>query len=160
MPLNCSGAFAHDHQQSTHFGGMGGGIPSDPFARRRIWCPHMALKDTEIRAFRPLDKPYRKADSGGLYLEVFPNGSKLWRWKFRVAGKEKRLALGAYPAISLMDGRPGGGIVGTSTNSTGVRDQPTPSIAPHRRSSFYPLPIVSASENPFVVFSGLRPGRF
>ena len=35
----------------------------------------MALKDKEIRAFRPLDKPYRKADSGGLYLEVFPNGT-------------------------------------------------------------------------------------
>ncbi|AGH50316.1 symbiosis island integrase [Sphingomonas sp. MM-1] len=65
----------------------------------------MALKDTEIRAFRPLDKPYRKADSGGLYLEVFPNGSKLWRWKFRIAGKEKRLALGAYPAVSLKEAR-------------------------------------------------------
>ncbi|MBJ7377413.1 Arm DNA-binding domain-containing protein, partial [Sphingobium sp.] len=51
----------------------------------------MALKDTEIRALKPRDKPYRKADSGGLYIEVFPNGSKLWRWKFRVAGKEKRL---------------------------------------------------------------------
>jgi len=65
----------------------------------------MALKDTEIRALKPLDKPYRKADSGGLYLEVFPNGSKLWRWKFRVAGKEKRLALGAYPAVSLKEAR-------------------------------------------------------
>lgn len=65
----------------------------------------MALKDSEIRAFRPLDKPYRKADSGGLYLEIFPNGSRLWRWKFRVGGKEKRLALGAYPAVSLKDAR-------------------------------------------------------
>lgn len=65
----------------------------------------MALKDTEIRAFRPRDKLYRKADSGGLYLEVFPNGSKLWRWKFRVAGIEKRLALGAYPAVSLKEAR-------------------------------------------------------
>lgn len=65
----------------------------------------MALKDIEIRALKPQDKPYRKTDSGGLYLEVFPNGSKLWRWKFRVAGKEKRLALGAYPAVSLKDAR-------------------------------------------------------
>lgn len=65
----------------------------------------MALKDTEIRALKPLDKLYRKADSGGLYIEVFPNGSKLWRWKFRVAGKEKRLALGAYPAVSLKEAR-------------------------------------------------------
>lgn len=65
----------------------------------------MALKDTEIRALKPRQKNYRKADSGGLYLEVFPNGSKLWRWKFRVAGKEKRLALGAYPTVSLKDAR-------------------------------------------------------
>lgn len=65
----------------------------------------MALKDTEIRALKAREKHYRKADSGGLYLEVFPNGSKLWRWKFRVGGKEKRLALGAYPAISLKEAR-------------------------------------------------------
>lgn len=65
----------------------------------------MALKDAEIRALKPREKHYRKADSGGLYLEVFPNGSKLWRWKFRVGGKEKRLALGAYPAISLKEAR-------------------------------------------------------
>jgi integrase len=65
----------------------------------------MSLRDTEIRAFQPGATPYRKADSGGLYLEIFPNGSKLWRWKFRVAGKEKRLALGAYPAISLKAAR-------------------------------------------------------
>jgi integrase len=65
----------------------------------------MALKDIEIRGFQPRDKLYRKADGGGLYLEIFPNGSKLWRWKFRFAGKEKRLALGAYPAVSLKDAR-------------------------------------------------------
>jgi hypothetical protein len=52
----------------------------------------MALKDPEIRAFQPIDNPYKRADGGGLYLEIFPNGSKLWRWKFRVNGKEKRLA--------------------------------------------------------------------
>lgn len=65
----------------------------------------MALKDAEIRAFQPVDTPYRKADSGGLYLEIFPNGSKLWRWKFRAGGKEKRLALGAYPQVTLKDAR-------------------------------------------------------
>ena len=65
----------------------------------------MALKDAEIRAFRASDTPYKRADSGGLYIEVFPNGSKLWRWKFRVAGKEKRMALGAYPTVSLADAR-------------------------------------------------------
>lgn len=65
----------------------------------------MALKDVEIRALRAGDKPFRKADEKGLYLEIFPNGSKLWRWKFRYAGKEKRLALGAYPEISLAEAR-------------------------------------------------------
>jgi len=65
----------------------------------------MALKDAEIRAFSRRDTPYRKADGGGLYLEVFPNGSKLWRWKFRYGGKEKRMALGAYPIVSLAEAR-------------------------------------------------------
>jgi integrase len=71
----------------------------------KIGAPQMALKDTEIKALKPLDKLYRRADGGGLYVEVFPNGSKLWRWKFRAGGKEKRLALGAYPAVSLKDAR-------------------------------------------------------
>lgn len=70
-----------------------------------VQCPQMALKDIEIRALQPREKHYRRADSGGLYLEVFPNGSKLWRWKFRAGGKEKRLALGAYPAVSLKEAR-------------------------------------------------------
>lgn len=65
----------------------------------------MALTDAEIRGFRPIDTPYKRADGGGLYLEVFPNGSKLWRWKFRANGKEKRLALGAYPTVSLKAAR-------------------------------------------------------
>ncbi|MFO1260453.1 MAG: tyrosine-type recombinase/integrase [Sphingomonadaceae bacterium] len=65
----------------------------------------MAVTDAQIRAFRPTDTPYKKGVGGGLYIEVFPNGSKLWRWKFRVAGKEKRLALGAYPTVGLADAR-------------------------------------------------------
>ncbi|HWH73113.1 MAG TPA: integrase arm-type DNA-binding domain-containing protein [Methylibium sp.] len=47
----------------------------------------------------------RYADSGGLYLEVQPSGAKHWRWKYRFAGKEKRLALGTYPAVSLKEAR-------------------------------------------------------
>jgi integrase len=65
----------------------------------------MTLKATEISAFRAKDAPYRKADEKGLYLEVFPNGSKLWRLKYRIAGKEKRLALGAWPEITLAKAR-------------------------------------------------------
>ncbi len=65
----------------------------------------MSLKALEISAFRAKDAPYRKADEKGLYLEIFPNGSKLWRLKYRIAGKEKRLALGAWPEISLAKAR-------------------------------------------------------
>lgn len=65
----------------------------------------MPLKDAEIRAIRAVDKPVRKADAKGLYVEAFANGSKLWRFKYRFAGKEKRLALGAYPEVSLAEAR-------------------------------------------------------
>jgi integrase len=65
----------------------------------------MALKDAEIRAFRAGDTPIKKADGKGLYIEIAPNGSKLWRLKYRIAGKEKRLALGAYPEVSLAEAR-------------------------------------------------------
>jgi integrase len=47
----------------------------------------------------------RYADSGGLYLEVLPTGAKHWRWKYRFAGKEKRLAIGTYPEVSLAQAR-------------------------------------------------------
>lgn len=47
----------------------------------------------------------RYADAGGLYLEALPTGAKLWRWKYRFQGKEKRLALGSYPEVSLAQAR-------------------------------------------------------
>lgn len=54
----------------------------------------------------PADKTRaRFADAGGLYLEVSPNGSKRWFWKYRFNGKEKRLSLGNYPAVKLKDVR-------------------------------------------------------
>ena len=65
----------------------------------------MTLTTAEIRAFKPKEKPYRQFDGNGLYLEVSPNGSKLWRWKFRYMGKEGRLALGIYPEVSLAEAR-------------------------------------------------------
>lgn len=49
--------------------------------------------------------PHKKTDERGLYLEVFPNGSKLWRLKYYVAGKEKRIALGAWPEVTLQMAR-------------------------------------------------------
>lgn len=65
----------------------------------------MPLTDTAIRKAKPAEKPHRMADSGGLYLEVSPAGGKLWRWKYRYGGKEKRLALGTYPDTGLKDAR-------------------------------------------------------
>lgn len=54
----------------------------------------------------PADKPrQRLADSGGLYLEVSPSGSKRWFWKYRKQGKEGRLALGSYPQVGLTAAR-------------------------------------------------------
>ena len=61
----------------------------------------MMLKDINIRNAKPKDKLYRLFDGKGLYLEVLPSGGKYWRLKYRYAGKEKRLALGVYPEVTL-----------------------------------------------------------
>ncbi|MDQ2094353.1 tyrosine-type recombinase/integrase [Rhodalgimonas zhirmunskyi] len=61
----------------------------------------MPLNDAQIRNLKPKDKPYKISDFEGLYLDIRPSGSKLWRMKYRFKGKEKLLALGAYPAVSL-----------------------------------------------------------
>ena len=63
------------------------------------------LSDVAAKNAAPKDKPYKLADGAGLYLEVMPTGSKYWRLKFRYAGKEKRLALGVYPAVTLKSAR-------------------------------------------------------
>jgi integrase len=67
----------------------------------------MPLTDIEIRKAQPTGKPYRLYDAGGLYIEVAAKGRKLWRLKYRSSGKEKRLALGIYPDVSLADARKG-----------------------------------------------------
>lgn len=65
----------------------------------------MALKELQIRHARPADKVTQITDERGLYLEVHPNGSKLWRYKYRYMGKQKRLALGRYPDVGLAEAR-------------------------------------------------------
>ncbi len=65
----------------------------------------MSLTDTAIRNLKPSDKPRKHADGEGLYLLINPNGSKLWRMKYRFGGREKTLAFGAYPATTLKDAR-------------------------------------------------------
>ena len=63
------------------------------------------LTDTKVRNLKASDKLYRKADSHGLTLEVNPNGSKLWRHRYRFNGKAKMMSLGSYPEVSLLDAR-------------------------------------------------------
>jgi hypothetical protein len=65
----------------------------------------MKLTDTACKNAKPSEKSRKLSDGAGLYLEVMPNGSKYWRLKYRYGGKEKRLALGVYPAVSLKDVR-------------------------------------------------------
>ncbi|WP_083194372.1 Arm DNA-binding domain-containing protein [Leisingera sp. JC1] len=54
----------------------------------------MPLTDTAIRNTSPREKPFKVFDGAGLFLQVNPNGSKLWRMKYRIAGKEKLLSFG------------------------------------------------------------------
>jgi len=63
------------------------------------------LSDTQVRNFRPKDKLYRVSDSHGLCIEINPNGSKLWRHRYRFNNKATMMALGTYPEISLLDAR-------------------------------------------------------
>ena len=64
------------------------------------------LTDSAIKAAKPKEKPYKLTDGQGLYLDIKPTGSKLWRLKYRFAGQEKTpLSLGAYPDLSLVKAR-------------------------------------------------------
>ena len=65
----------------------------------------MSLTSAKIRTLKPSDKPFKVSDSHGLYLLVKPGGSRHWYLKYRISGKESRIALGAYPAISQSDAR-------------------------------------------------------
>ena len=65
----------------------------------------MKLTARQVDTSKPKDKPYKLSDGGGLYMLVNPNGSRYWRLKYRIAGKEKLLALGVYPDITLAEAR-------------------------------------------------------
>ena len=63
------------------------------------------LTAVEIRNAKPRGNRYKLFDGAGLYLEVNPNGARYWRLKYRFGGKEKRLALGVYPRVSIAEAR-------------------------------------------------------
>ncbi|WP_341684933.1 integrase arm-type DNA-binding domain-containing protein, partial [Limnohabitans sp.] len=65
----------------------------------------MKLTDAKLRTLATPTKTQKVADGAGLYLELTPAGGKYWRMKYRHGGKEKRLALGVYPAVGLKEAR-------------------------------------------------------
>ncbi|MEQ1942337.1 integrase arm-type DNA-binding domain-containing protein [Mesorhizobium sp. VNQ89] len=65
----------------------------------------MPLSDAQLRSLKPANRPVKLSDGGGLHVLVTPQGSRLWRLAYRFAGKQKLLALGAYPAVALGDAR-------------------------------------------------------
>lgn len=65
----------------------------------------MKLSDTACKAAKGKEKPYKLADGAGLYLFVQPSGAKYWRMKYRYLGKEKVMALGIYPRVTLAEAR-------------------------------------------------------
>lgn len=67
-------------------------MPLTDLACKKATCPENKARE-------------RYSDSGGLYLEVHPSGGKYWRWKYRFAGKEKRISLGTYPDVPLAQAR-------------------------------------------------------
>ncbi|SDI04775.1 protein of unknown function [Nitrosomonas sp. Nm132] len=72
---------------------------------RKTDTPRKPLSAVAISKAKPKDKPYKLADEKGLFLLIHPNGGKYWRLKYRHDGKEKMLALGVYPDVSLADAR-------------------------------------------------------
>ncbi|EJD6446178.1 tyrosine-type recombinase/integrase [Klebsiella pneumoniae] len=65
----------------------------------------MALTDIKVRTAKPTDKQYKLTDGSRMHLLVHPNGSRYWRLQYRYGGKQKMLALGVYPEVSLADAR-------------------------------------------------------
>lgn len=65
----------------------------------------MALTDPALKALKPRDKTYTVTDDRGLYVEVFPTGGVVWRYRYRLNGKYEKLTLGKYPALTLKNAR-------------------------------------------------------
>lgn len=65
----------------------------------------MKLTDSQVRRAKPSDRPWKVTDARGLYLQVMPNGGRYWRFNYQFGGKQKTLALGVYPDVSLSKAR-------------------------------------------------------
>ena len=67
--------------------------------------PSDKLTELGLRKAKPSSKPKKLSDGGGLFLLLHPSGSKYWRMKYRIIGKEKLLAIGVWPEVSLIEAR-------------------------------------------------------
>ena len=67
--------------------------------------PKDMLTDARVRTAKPKEKPYKLSDGGGLFLLVQPSGARLWRFKYRIEGKENLFAVGQYPDTTLATAR-------------------------------------------------------
>jgi integrase len=65
----------------------------------------VALTDIALKALKPKEKPYTVSDDRGLYVEVFPTGGVVWRFRYRLNGRSEKLTLGKYPALTLKNAR-------------------------------------------------------
>ena len=85
---------------SRYLGGTNGGVNL-----YRLKNTPMKLKDITVKNAKPKEKQYKLADGEGMFLLVMPNGQRYWRLKYRFNSKEKQLALGVYPQVSLSEAR-------------------------------------------------------
>jgi integrase len=92
-------AIRSDPLASGHFVGIIVGIVGLPKVDTNM------LNDTRVRTAKPGNRPIKLSDSSGLYLLIQPHGTKLWRLAYRFGGKQKTLAFGVYPTVSLADAR-------------------------------------------------------
>ena len=91
----------------------------------------MKLTASKVKSAKPSAKAYKLADGAGMYLLVHPSGAKYWRLKYRIAGKEKLLALGVYPEVSLAEAR-----IRRDNARSLIRDGRDPSVAKQLQKNF------------------------
>ena len=104
----------------------------------------MALTLFSVQNAKPMSKPYKLADGNGLHLLINPNGSKLWRLRYRFAGTQKMIGLGAFPDVPLSAARDKAHdarklvAAGTDPSQQRKEDKIAANIAAQTFESYYP----------------------